>query len=109
MFEFDRKVGWFIRNVGNGPALNVEVAQKRPGAGEPWFAPYQLPSIAKEGSFGIRWAAGENDSGFGAVYADFKGREYTSIVGLEFGSERNGFYEGRRLPRFEDVTPHWMA
>jgi hypothetical protein len=35
VFEYDGDVGWVLRNVGAGPALNIVVAQKRV-AGE-WF------------------------------------------------------------------------
>src|ERR1041384_6175962 len=53
IFEYDGELGWVLRNVGAGPALNVIVAQKRVGGD--WFNPVRVPPLSKDGRFLLAW------------------------------------------------------
>jgi hypothetical protein len=101
--DFDQGC-WVLRNVGNGPALNVLVAQR---AGGEWFNPVLVPPIGNDGSFPLQWLGHVEDTGLGAVYGDFEGRRYTTTVGGEFTL----CYEGDRLPRWttEEVAGYWAV
>jgi hypothetical protein len=94
---------WLLRNVGNGPALNVVVAQRARGS---WFNPVRVPPFAKDSTFPLQWLGRTNDTGLGASYADFEGRRYTSTL----GGETSRAYDGERLPRWEDadIRRYWQ-
>lgn len=66
--------GWILKNVGNGPALNVEFAEG--DFNGKWVEPFKLPSISKDGSFQFPklTVAGR----LGVKYADFNGKLYSS-------------------------------
>jgi hypothetical protein len=93
---------WALQNLGNGPALNVLVAQR---AGGRWFNPVRLAPLAKDGSFSLRWLGRVDDTGLGASYADFEGRRYTSTLGGEISRA----FKGDRLPRWDDseIVRYW--
>jgi hypothetical protein len=93
---------WVLRNVGNGPALNVLVAQRQDGR---WFNPVLVPPFGRDSSFPLKWLGRVNTSGLGATYSDFEDRRYTSTL----GGERSRTYERDRLPRWkdEDVRRYW--
>lgn len=93
---------WVLQNVGNGPALNVLVAQRQEGQ---WFNPVIVPPLSAESSYPLRWLGRINTSGLGATYADFEDRRYTSTL----GGERSHTYDGNRLPKWNDgeIRRHW--
>ena len=114
----DTGVVWTIRNIGNGPALDVMVQQKRVGTGgaDPWFDPVRIPDLARESSFDLPWLGRANDVGLGATYRDIDGR----VFGTRAGGDRNVIaplrprrlppeLAGLREPSEDDVTPHWRA
>lgn len=76
--------GWGLRNVGNGPALNVVVARKPPG-GE-WFQPVRVPPLAKDAEFPISWAAHVSKNRFGAAYEAMDGTHYGSECASDYES-----------------------
>ena len=81
--EYVGNTGWHLRNIGNGPGLNVLVAQKRggiAGIGE-WFNPVRIPPLGAGESFHMKWLGRVNTTGIGAIYEDFKGRTYSSTCG----------------------------
>jgi hypothetical protein len=94
---------WVLRNVGNGPALNVVVAER---AGGKWFNPVRVPPFSKESSYPLRWLGRINVSGLGASYADFESRRYTSTL----GEDTSRAYEGDRLPTWHDaeILRYWQ-
>lgn len=103
VFVYEGGVGWVLRNIGSGPALNVVVAQKRVG-GE-WFNPVRVPPLAKDREFIPRWLGHVNTTGLGATYTDFEGRPYTSTCG-------NDLSRTFRRARFgpwpdEKIGRHW--
>ena len=77
--------GWHLQNVGNGPALNILVAQKSGGIGRPgkWFNPVRVPPLGNNESFHMKWLGHVNTTGIGAIYEDFNGRTYTSTCGAD--------------------------
>lgn len=94
---------WVLRNVGNGPALNVLVAQRADGK---WFSPVRIPPLSKDGVYALRWLGKMSMTGLGASYADFEGRRYTSTL----GGEVSHAYEGDRLPDWDgrgDIKKYW--
>ena len=80
--------GWLLRNVGNGPALNVVVACKYV-KGEnrgTWFDAVRVPPLGKDGEMLLGWLGHEGEHGLGATYEDFltqagKGKTYTTTCG----------------------------
>lgn len=105
VFVDDPDIGcWVLRNVGNGPALNVLVAQRRNGQ---WFNPVKLPPLARDATFPLGWLGRVNDTGLGATFFDFEGSAYTSTLGEEVVKT----YAGQRLPIWpdSDVERHWQA
>jgi hypothetical protein len=103
IFVDDPKQGcWTLHNVGNGPALNVLVAQRNAGT---WFNPVIVPPFGKDASFPLTWLGRINSDGLGVTYSDFEDRRYTSTL----GGERSRTYEQDRLPRWEDaeIKRYW--
>jgi hypothetical protein len=93
---------WVLRNVGNGPALNVLVAERAEGR---WFNPVLIPPFGRDTSFALKWLGRVNVTGLGAIYSDFEDRSYTSTL----GGERSRTYEGARLPSWSDaeIRRYW--
>jgi hypothetical protein len=100
-FEYGSE-GWLLRNVGNGPALNVVVARKNPGAD--WFDPVRVPGFSTEGSMRLHWCAHDNDHGLGASYEDSAGKSYTATC----GDDLSRIFEGNRLPAWTQIDRHWQ-
>lgn len=94
---------WVLRNVGNGPALNIVVAQRQKPHG--WFNPVRVPPLGRDGHFRLHWLGRWSGGGLGAVYSDFEDRRYTSTL----GGEVSRTFEGDRLPRWRDeqVKRYW--
>ena len=86
---------WVLQNVGNGPALNVLVAQRQSGQ---WYNPVLVPPLAKDSVVPLTWLGRINTAGLGASYSDFEDRRYTSTL----GGEHSRTYEGNRLPDWSD-------
>jgi hypothetical protein len=93
---------WILRNVGNGPALNVLVAQRHDGK---WFNPVLVPPFGTDSSFPLTWLGRLSSDGLGTSYSDFENRRYTSTL----GGERSRTYEKDRLPdwRDEEIRRFW--
>jgi len=103
VFVYSKEKGWTLQNIGNGPAMNIIIAQKRI-AGE-WHSPVRVPPIAKGSEFVLTWLAHTNDAGLGAIYTDFQDRAYTSIC----GNDLSRVYDGRKLPTWQEreIGRHW--
>ena len=101
--EYEQECGWHLRNIGNGPALNVIAAQKRVGGS--WFNPVRVPPIAAGDSLHMKWLGHVNTTGIGAIYEDFKGRVYSSTCGNDlvrlFTGNKMGFFKE------SDIGRHW--
>ncbi len=103
IFEYDGQIGWILRNVGAGPALNVIVAQKRVGGD--WFNPVRVPPLSKDGRFILKWLDHVNSTGLGATYTDTEQLAYTSTCGNDLSKIAKGIQFG---PWPEDqLGKHW--
>lgn len=103
VFDYDSTIGWRVRNIGSGPALNVIVAQRKVG-GE-WFNPVRIPPLARDGEFTLRWCLHVNDTGLGAVYSDTGSLPYTSTC----GNDLSVTCSGHALPKWaeHEIGRHW--
>jgi hypothetical protein len=103
VFEYSGDVGWILRNVGTGPALNVLVAQKRVGGD--WFNPVRVPPLAAAASFVPTWLGHVNTTGLGATYTDVDGRKYSSIT----GNDLTEIYDREVFGPWEEseIRRHW--
>jgi hypothetical protein len=100
----DESRTWVLRNVGNGPALNVLVAQRDTNK-KTWFNPVLVPPFAKDTSIALTWIDVASDPGLGASYEDFESRRYTATLGAEIARS----YDGDRLPRWNMAGSIWEA
>ena len=101
---------WVLKNVGNGPALNVVMAEREPKKDNhpgTWLNPVRVPALATESDFRLYWLDDVKDRGLGALYSDFEGRRYTSLA----GDEQVWTYEGNRLPKWaeKEIENYWCA
>jgi hypothetical protein len=101
---------WVLENVGNGPALNVIMAEREPKKDKhpgTWLNPVRVPALAKDSEFRLHWLDHVKDRGLGAIYSDFEGRRYTSTA----GDEQVFTYEGNRLPKWaeKEIENYWCA
>lgn len=103
VFECDGATGWILRNVGSGPALNILVAQQRPGA--QWLNPVRIPPLSKDGKFVAKWLGHVNTTGLGALYTDFEAVAYTATC----GNDLSEVSEGRRFGPWaeSEIARHW--
>jgi len=94
---------WLLQNVGNGPALNVLVAQRQSGQ---WFNPVVARPLAKDSTMPLTWLGRVNTTGLGATYSDFEDRRYTSTL----GGERSKACDGNRFPEWprSDIRKYWQ-
>lgn len=111
VFVFD-KDRWLLRNVGNGPALNIYMAIKFHHGDRNWEAPTRIPPIERNGQFLLSWLGSLNVAVLAASYEDFlhaatnqKSSEYT----VQSAHDLNRVVPQRELPRWgaEDCKPAW--
>lgn len=91
VFEYKPGDGWHLKNIGQGPALNILVALHQP---EEWFHPVRIPPISKDGSIALTWCLHDNVHGLGALYEDVNAERYTSTCGNDLSTTRRGFAFG---------------
>jgi hypothetical protein len=103
VFVYEPATGWVIRNIGNGPALNVIVAQKIVGGN--WFNPVRIPPLAKDKEFVPVWLHHVNTTGLGATYTDFGNSNYTSTCGNDLSKSMSGNKIGSWEEK--DIGRHW--
>ena len=100
VFEYDGNIGWILRNVGTGPALNVIVAQKRPK--EAWINPVRVPPLSKDSQMILKWLRHVNTTSLSTSYCDFEGKVYTST----YGSDLSKVFDGNRLEIWNEAEIH---
>jgi len=76
VIAYANESGWQLRNVGNGPALNVLVAQRHE-TGD-WFEPVRVPPLASGDELHLTWLQHTNIRWIGVTYNDVDGRVYSS-------------------------------
>ncbi len=103
VFVYKEGAGWFLRNIGKGPALNILIA-KRSETGE-WYAPVRVPPLPEEESFDLAWWGPADALEAGATYQDFRGHTYSSTCRHDLSK----VYEERLLPDWseEQIQRHW--
>ena len=103
VFAYDGGRGWALRNVGNGPALNIIVAEKP--LNSEWTNPIRIPPIPKEGEFVLCWLGHTNISGLGATYTDFRNRPYSATCQKDLSRT----FDGLTLPSWteDQLGKHW--
>ncbi len=78
VFCFNSGCGWSVKNIGNGPALNIVFALL--DADDRWISPEGIPSLAANGEFVF---GGLNSQikiiGWGCLYTDISERSYSTI------------------------------
>jgi hypothetical protein len=103
VFVYDKDGQWVLQNLGNGPALNVVVAEKANDDAQ-WTHPVRIPPLPREGRFSLH--VNVNTRWLGASYMDIEGHDYSATC-VEDDS-RVTF--GRVLPHWkaDEVQPHWV-
>ncbi|MGV3588885.1 MAG: hypothetical protein ACO1OF_17900 [Adhaeribacter sp.] len=94
VFVYDGRIGWIIKNIGNGPALNIIVAQIK---GE-WFNPVRIPPLSANCEFVMSWLQHVDDTGLGANYNDFENRIYSATC----GNDLSQVIKGPTLPKWNE-------
>jgi len=88
VFEYLPGDGWHVKNIGQGPALNVIVAEH---GNSGWFHPVRIPPLSKDGATKLVWCLHDNEHGLGAIYEDGHGRRYTSKCLNDLSVTRRGW------------------
>ena len=104
VFEYTAEEGWIIRNVGNGPALNVVLAMKENKSD--WFNPIRIPPLSKDGEFILSWIRHTNIRTLGAAYEDFMQKSYSTTC----TDDLSKITEGNVLREWpeNEIKRHWQ-
>jgi hypothetical protein len=111
VFIYENK-RWLLRNVGNGPALNIDMAIKYDHGDRNWVAPTRIPPIGREEQFHLSWLGDLSVAVLAASYEDFlhtatsrKSGEYT----VQSHHDLNQVVPARELPRWKvnETMPAW--
>ena len=78
VFVYDSDKGWSVKNMGNGPALNVIVTHQDHGE-KKWKEPTRLYPISENDVVNIAWV-GQNPDKLMATYTDVHNRLYSSLT-----------------------------
>jgi hypothetical protein len=118
IFTYDLKYRqWVLRNVGNGPALDIVVAQRAKDT-EKWYMPVRVPPMGQDDQFVVWWLESTRDFGLGARYHDMVVGDSSALRHVyvtRTGNDVSRIYAGRRsrrvgMPTWPDgnVTRHWQ-
>jgi hypothetical protein len=109
---------WVLRNVGNGPALDVVVAQRTKGMAGQWYRPVRVPPLGKDDQFLLWWLESSRDFGLGARYHDMvvgDSRALRHVYVTRTGDDISRIYQGHRSRRIDmpqwqdsDIQRHWQ-
>jgi hypothetical protein len=98
--------GWVVKNVGNGPALNIIAAEAGPDL--KWQYPVRLPPLGKDEPFPLTWPVAQHL--FALTYEDFAGIKYWSRCIDTLSSTGKGVkVEGWPRWKNSEITPYWKA
>ena len=97
---------WLLRNIGNGPALDVVIAQRIEAI---WGHPLRMPEMPVEGTETVprrwmeKWSA---NPGLGVRYRSITGEAYSTRT----GDDVSEITTGRDILTFGDaeIEPHWL-
>jgi len=103
VFSYETGAGWFLSNVGKGPALNITVALK--GATGVWKHFVRIAALPEGSKFHLTWLGKLDVSKLGTVYEDSE-RAYYSTISKD---DKNGFFRGSRIyvPKDVVVMRYW--
>jgi hypothetical protein len=103
VFEYAQPDGWSVRNIGNGPALNVLIASKSEMSD--WQQPVRIPPLQKDGRIALHWLGHLNVRTLGASYSDIANRQYSSTC----TDDLSRAFEGNTLPSWPEsqILAHW--
>src|SRR5215467_4188933 len=101
-FVYDKEGQWFLQNLGNGPALNIIVAEKARNDSQ-WSNPVRIPPLPREGRFPLH--VNVNARWLGASYMDIEGHEYSATCADDDSRVR----PGRIFPNWktDEIRPYW--
>jgi hypothetical protein len=113
VFVYDNG-SWILRNVGNGPALNIIVAirWRHEDPADRWDLPTRVPPIATDREFLLTWLGASNVAVLAATYQDFlqantsgEARSYSVTSRYDL----NEVVTRRILPAWsvDETVPHW--
>jgi hypothetical protein len=104
VFERMAGAGWMVKNVGNGPALNVVFVEG--DFDGKWLNPIKLPSLSKDGL--LRLEKLTVAARLGVTYTDFDDRLYSSdctnyITKIRQGKPPDDWpaFDASKLPYYE--------
>lgn len=107
VFEWDgSSMTWFLRNIGNGPALDVVIVQR---TNADWVHPLRMPEMSVDGSETVprrwleRWSM---NPGLGARYRSITGEAYVTRT----GDDRSEISRGSTTVPVDKaaIEPHWQ-
>lgn len=113
VFVYDSNGHWLLRNVGNGPALNVVLATKASHDDQEWQKPTRIPPVARDSEFELAWLGDEDYAVLAASYEDFlaadnmrRSRSYTVSMAYDL----NRIVPRRELPRWtiDETEAYWQ-
>jgi len=96
VLTYDSDNGWEIRNIGNGPAINIIVSHQEHDSND-WIKPTIIYPIPKDGNLNLSWV-GINPDKIAVAYSDINGNDYTSIT----NDDLTKINKGNQLPSFKD-------
>ena len=96
VLAYDPKNGWEIRNIGNGPAINIMVSHQEHGETK-WIKPTRIYPISKDGKVHLKWV-GYNPNKIAVTYSDIHKNNYTSITNDDLTEIKNG----NKLPSWQE-------
>ena len=59
VFHYNRERGSSVRNVGNGPALEVLIARRTDDQSD-WIYPVRIAPVSRDGEFALKWVEHSN-------------------------------------------------
>lgn len=75
--------GWAVKNVGNGPALNIQLSRRTQG----WTGATGAGPLGVGDSIGLSeavdWSVDDDASALGATYTNIEGDPYATRVSLD--------------------------
>lgn len=113
VFVYDADGYWLLRNIGNGPALNITLATKASHDDRKWQNPTRIPPLGRDGEFRLTWLGDSDVAVLAASYEDFLGadtarrpRGYT----VQMSYDINEVVPRKQLPRWgiNESVAHWQ-
>src|SRR5689334_9166831 len=83
-----RNDGWYVENVGNGPAMDLVFHRLRNGT---VTQNVRLPTLATGSQFCLHFARHDSEQIFLATYRDTRGKRYSSRSQSDLSTTTKGF------------------